>query len=209
MVESQFRDLISKYPSLMLRWEGNTGIVEGELSFQASFNEVIIEDTYDIRIEIPPTYPNELPVTKELGKKIPGYFHKNGDDILCLEVYTKILMDFIKNPTLLFYVEKFVIEYLYGFSYKKKFGYLPYGERPHGISGIVDFYKELFKVSDTNSIFEFLKILTNCIYRGHHLCPCNSGRRLRNCHGEVVKRLLGLNISNTFKFDYELLAKKH
>lgn len=205
-VQSQFAELIERYPSLMLRWENDIGIIEGDLLFKATFNGVEISDSYSIRIEIPATYPRELPITKETGGRIPGYFHKNGDDILCLEVQTKILMEFLISPKLLFYVEKFVIEYLYGFSYKKQFGVMPYGERPHGASGIMDFYKEeLFKVSDPKYVLQLLRIVTSGHYRGHHQCPCNSGNRIRNCHLDEIKYLLSLGIQDSFRADLKTL----
>lgn len=200
-VYTQFEELIKKYPSLMLCWQDNIGIIEGELCFTASFNQITIEDSYNIRMEIPTNYPNELPLIKEIGNRIPANFHKNGDDILCLEVNTRIQIEFMKNPTLLFFVEKFVIEYLYGFSYKTKFGNLPYGERPHGTPGIIDFYKELFNITNITSIFNFLKILSNNNYRGHHLCPCKSGKKLRDCHGKIIMELSNLNIHNSFNND--------
>jgi hypothetical protein len=208
IVEIQFRELIEKYPTLILHWNKDTAIVEGELNFNASFNGIEITDTYNIRIEIPPNYPKDLPLTKETGGRIPAYFHKLTNNALCLEIPTKMQIEFMQNPTLLFYVEKFVVEYLYGFSYKRKFGHLPYGERPHGNAGITDFYKELLNVSDDESVIGFLKILSSGIYRGHHSCPCNSGKRLRNCHGKIIRELMQLDIPKSFQYDFNLLTKK-
>ncbi|AEE91056.1 MAG: SEC-C domain-containing protein [Tepidanaerobacter acetatoxydans] len=207
VIENQFKELIKKYPSFILYWEDDIGIVKGELNFKALYNGVVIADTYTIKIEIPSTYPSNLPMTKEIGGRIPLNFHRLANDYLCLEVPTKMKIIFMQNPTLLFYVEKFVVEYLYGFSYKEKFGRLPYGEHPHGNAGIIDFYKELFGVTDINSILKFLKILSNSNYRGHHLCPCNSEKKLRNCHGKTIRELMQLDIAYMFRFDLDVILR--
>lgn len=201
LVENQFKELIKKYRSLILYWIDDKGIIEGELNFKASYNGVNIADNYSIRIEIPSNYPKDMPLTKEIGGRIPYNFHKLNNDYLCLEVPTKMKIMFMENPTLLFYIEKFVIEYLFSFSYKEKFGQLPYGERPHGCEGIIDYYKELFGVTDINCIVKFLQLLSSNNYRGHHLCPCNSGKRLRNCHGNKMLKLIQLSVADEFRRD--------
>lgn len=201
-VYEQFNDLIIRYPTLMLRWEGEIGIIEGDLQFRATFNDVEIEDTYTIKIVIPPTYPHSIPLTWETGKRIPDDFHKYSGGSLCLETPTKQYIEFSSHPTLLFYVEKFVVEYLYGYSHLRKFGSLPYGERAHDAKGILGFYKELFGVDDFDTVMRLLYLLSTNNYRGHHLCPCGSGQKSRYCHGQLLLQLLSLNLKDHFQGDF-------
>lgn len=190
-------------------WEGEIGVIEGVLQFKAAFDGFIIEDQYNIKIIIPADYPDSLPLVIETGQRIPPSFHKNPTeygDSLCLEVGTKLKLDFSENPTILFFVNKFVIDYLFSYSYLKKTGHLPYGERPHGVLGIIDFYKEILGISDIRTILDFLKVLASGSFREHQ-CICKSGKRTRNCHGKIIKKLLAKNIPEYFQNDYDSIIE--
>ena len=202
IVCDQFSDLVARYPTLMLHWEDQIGIIEGELQFRATFNDIEIEDTYSIKIEIPSAYPHIIPKTWETGNRIPDDFHKYTNGGLCLETPTKQYIGFSSHPTLLFYVEKFVVEYLYGYSHLQRFGSLPYGECDHGPKGIFGFYKELFGVNDYDTIMRLLYVLSFSSYRGHLLCPCGSGQIGRRCHGDMLLQLLSLNLKDHFYNDF-------
>jgi hypothetical protein len=197
----QFYEVIKEYPNLILFWEGDIAVIEGDLHFIAAYNGVQIEDTYKIKIVLPHDYPNSLPVTKEIGNRIPSYFHKFTDDSLCLEVYAKIKLEFSEKPSLLFYIQRFVVQYLFSYSYKKTYGELPYGERSHGDLGILEFYHELLGISDSSSIIGALRILAKGVYRGHHLCFCGSGLKLRSCHGQIIRNLIDKKLNQQFRND--------
>ncbi len=199
---SQFSELVARYPTLMLRWEDQIGIIEGDLHFKATFNDVEIEDVYSIKIKIPANYPHSIPQTWETGSRIPDDFHKYSGGSLCLEAPIKQYIEFSAHPTLLFYVEKFVVEYLYGYSHLLKFGSIPYGERAHGPEGILSFYKELFGVDDFDTVMSLLYIISANNYRGHHLCPCGRGQKARYCHGNLILQLLSLDLKEQFQRDF-------
>ena len=209
IVYEQFNDLVNRYPTLMLRWEDQIGIIEGDLQFRATFNDVEIEDVYSIRIVIPSTYPMDIPTTLEIGNRIPEGFHKYTDGSLCLETPTMQYIEFSTHPTLLFYIEKFVVEYLYGYSHLQKYGSLPYGERDHGNKGILGFYKELFGVDEYESVMRLLYVLCTNEYRGHLLCPCGSGQIGRKCHGKTLLQLISLKLKDHFQNDFVKLHKSN
>lgn len=209
LVIDQFNDLSSRYPSLLLSWDEQIGIIEGDLHFIATFNSVDIEDVYSIKIIVPPNYPYVIPKTFETSRRIPDGFHKFDDGSLCLEAPTKQYIEFSTQPTLLFYVEKLVIEYLYGYSHFQRFGTLPYGERAHGNKGILSFYRELFEVDDYSAIMRLLYVLCVNQYRGHLLCPCGSGNKARYCHGNTIRNLVSLGLSDRFQRDYMSLHKEN
>lgn len=45
-------------------------------------------------------------------------------------------------------------------------------------------YQERFGTKSVNVVLRLLEIITHKNYRGHILCPCNSGKRIRKCHGQ-------------------------
>lgn len=201
IVQAHFDELIKEFPTLLLYWDKEKAIIEGDLSFKANYSGHEIEDSYSIKISIPPTYPEIPPTTWETGGRIPSRFHRQPDHSLCLEAPTKVVYLFRKNPILSFYVKKFVIEYLYSFSYNQEFGNMPFGERSHGTQGIIEFYKELLQVSSAQSVFKALDILSKNNYRGHHDCFCGSKKRLRNCHGSQIRILMQENLTDYFQAD--------
>jgi len=191
LIKQQFEKLIQKFPNLRL-CEDSPGqwVIRGKLSFSASFQNVPIEGTFSVMIVLPKDYPQSPPVVQETGGRIPADFHQNPDRTLCLGIPIEVRQRFKKEPTLLAFVERLLVPYLYSYSYYEKYGKLPFGEFAHGGKGIREYYQELFKTDDIFIVLELLKIMANGSYRGHHLCPCNSGKILRKCHGSIILKLI-------------------
>ena len=58
-------------------------------------------------------------------------------------------------------------------------------------------YKDYFKLEDIEIAFHFLEYMSLNKYRGHNLCLCGSGKKLRNCHGiKVITLIEKVGISN-------------
>lgn len=187
LVLSQFYELIKFYPDLSLSWDNENGIIEGKIAFNAIFNDVQIEDSYSIRIEVTKYYPFILPITFETGNRIPSDYHKMANNCLCLGVVSELYLKFSNEATLLFYINKFVVEYLYSFSYREKHGEIPYGERSHNSRGILEFFQEYFETKNPNALMYIAESISiKDKYRGHHQCYCGSGKRIRDCHGHKI-----------------------
>ncbi|MHC4478545.1 MAG: SEC-C metal-binding domain-containing protein, partial [Planctomycetota bacterium] len=78
-----------------------------------------------------------------------------------------------------------------------------YGERSHGAQGLLEDYKELFRVEDDISVLEFLRWLSNGDYDEHVMCPCESGMKLRKCHRRILKKARRHRRREEFKREYE------
>jgi len=189
LVHRQIAELTEKYIGLSYVSSSPRLSVLGNLSFSAQYNGVSIEDQYTVEIVIPADYPKILPAVKEIGGRIPKEFHTYSDDTLCLGSPLEVNMKFRKQETLLGFVEDLLVPFLYGYSYKEKYGEMPYGELSHGMNGILESYKGLFLVDDDMAVIAFLKILADDNYRGHISCPCGSNAKLRNCHGNTLREL--------------------
>lgn len=88
-----------------------------------------------------------------------------------------------------FFVDDYIIPYLYTYKYYSEYGVYPYGERNHGYLGDLEYLKELFETDDWRQLFDLMIFVICSSYRGHVMCPCGSGKRLRNCHGETIKQI--------------------
>ena len=95
----------------------------------------VIEDGYNVRIESPENFPEQLALTWETGGRIPPDYHKLTNGALCLGSRVGLRLQMGGSPSLLRFVERCVIPYLYGYSYSVKHGAPPFGELAHGELG--------------------------------------------------------------------------
>jgi ferredoxin-thioredoxin reductase catalytic subunit len=204
IIQKQFLELTSIYQRLSLVDEGEPKnfLIKGILDFTGRGKDQLISDSFEIEILIPETFPNVPPSVKEIGGRIPSTFHHYDDGSLCLGTPLHIRMSFLQNPTLLGYVQDLVIPYLFSYCYWKKFGRMPFGELSHGRKGIMEYYRELFQLNSDISTIKLLKIIAEDNYRGHQTCPCGSGKILRQCHGEILRKIKIYQYQNDFIDDY-------
>ncbi len=218
-VIQEFERVKEKYPGLNLHpldddaWE-----ILGNLHFLGKFQSETIEDNYFIHIYVPPAYPKNLPQVWELGGRIPKDFHKLNDESLCLGTSLDVKIKFHKHPNLLGFIEESVVEYLFGYSYKLKHGILPFGERSHGIKGVIEHYKELFSTHDLIDVVNLLEALVCQDCKNNLECACGSGKNIDQCHGGMLVRLLDyqdleeyavdlIDINRVFRFRCSSLEK--
>lgn len=181
-VEAQFLELRQKYSFLFIRKNGDEYTIIGSIFIEKDD----IKDRYEIEILVPRGYPFRVPRAKEIGLKIPQNFHHYSDGTLCLEIPLKIHEIFRQKETLLNFVDNLLIPYLYAYSYSLRNGTTPFGEHAHGGEGVLEDYKRRFGILEDHIVLNLLKILAENSYRGHHLCPCGNGKKLRNCHGPCL-----------------------
>jgi SEC-C motif len=168
-------------------------IVSGALTFDATpagLEQII--DSFDIEIRIPHSYPDDLPEVTETAGRIDGsYSHRNpAVGTMCLAAPVQVRLTFLEQPSLLGFVNRLTIPYLYGFAYWYRHGVHPFGELEHGHEGIAQYYKRRLGLANDVAVLEFLSYLLEHGFRGHHDCPCGSGKKLRACHGDAMRTLL-------------------
>ena len=204
LIQQQFDELAQAFSGLKL-CEDTTGqwVIRGTLSFAATFNSVTIADSFSILITLPDDYPNIPPSVQETGGRITADFHQYSDRTLCLGAPVEVFRRFKADPRLIAFVKTIVVEYLYGYAYFEKYGKLPFGELSHGCKGIREYYQETFNTDDVQTALVLLKILADGAYRGHHTCPCGSGKILRKCHGQILLGLLKHQSKERFLRDAE------
>ena len=117
---------------------------------------------YQIRIIIP-LNSDSLPYVIDIGNQIEkGYPHRYADGQLCLETDAAIRTYFIAGFNLEIWMRDFVEPYYFSYEYYQRYGVFPFGERAHGIDGVLQTYGEYFNVVDYVKIsshfvaFEFL-----------------------------------------------------
>jgi hypothetical protein len=165
--------------------------IGGGLAFALQYKDLeCIEDSYRVSIEIPEDFPRQLPNIREIEGRIPRQFHTNPDGTLCLGSPTRIRLMLGDTPTLVRYVRKSVIPYLYSFSYFERHGTLPFGQLDHGPDGIRKDYANLFGLPGGLAVTEMVRLASlRKRDANKHPCPCGSLSRVGRCHHRQINRL--------------------
>lgn len=146
-------------------------------------------DRYAIRIAFPDVYPEQLPMVREVGGRIPwdGDHHVFVDGVCCVLLNEDRWWSFPLGARFRDYLTGPLHNYLLGQSIVAAGGEWPFGAHEHGALGIIDFYTEKFGTADPKLVVRFLRQLGEGTVRGHLPCPCDSGRPIRHCHPGLVE----------------------
>jgi hypothetical protein len=146
---------------------------------------------YGIVLVLPRNYPKFPPVMFCNDPKLPinnidRHIIKDGRACLCVQA--EISMRWPPGSKIVEFLDSLVAPFLAWQTYYEAFRKPPpWGGRTHYGSGILEFYAELLNRSVDSSIEGFMRLLARKNQpKGHELCPCNSGERLRNCHKDLL-----------------------
>lgn len=186
--ESEVDGLLDVYTELKknIDEKNNSVILSGKISVNRSYNNYTIDKDYKIKILIP-LNSCELPEVWDIGNHIdPSYAHIYPDGKLCLETDAYIALCFYNGFNLLDWMKNIVEPYFYSYEYYSNYDEFPFGERGHDFEGVIEAYQEIFNEQDVVKVFKLLHAISKKKYKGHLLCPCNSGLITRKCHGEYI-----------------------
>lgn len=184
----EIRDaIIFEQPKLHAHLAGRKIIVEGayiisEMDVVAAPEGPITE--FEIRMELSGHYPREEPKVFEVGGRIPRIpdRHINPGGDCCVTVWEHWLAT-ASDQSVLSYINGPLHEYFLGQLCFEKTGLWPFGERAHGYEGFQEAVADALGVPNKKeSLIYYLRLLSQGWPRGHWLCPCGSGVRLRHCH---------------------------
>lgn len=203
----EFRELQTKFNNLELQALTNNGFeIKGNLGFCAQVNGETIQTDFDIQGIISPDYPKVLPAIYESGRKLDNSFHVNPDDTLCLGTPLEKKIKFSDNPTLLGFFENLVIPFFIAYELFLK-GY-PVEQHEHGGKGILNYYCSIFGVSEPFTARAFLALLAKGKCCKKTTCPCGSRQRLRQCHGEIFRKILAYQTPEEFRYELDQTTLK-
>ncbi len=193
--ETEIGRLLDAFPRLRRRPVHQPGIalVEGFISFEASPpGKPTIIDEYRVRIEVPLLSSSEPPKAYELGGRIPraADSHVNPGGDLCLGSPLRVLAVLGFRPTLIAFVEKCLVPFLYAASWREQgLPGFPFDELAHGAAGLVDDYERIFSIRGPERVaYALLLLAKRKRVANKMLCPCGCGLRLAKCkiHASLV-----------------------
>ena len=211
IVLQQFGSLMAAQPLLTLRDEDGIGIptIGGDLVLH-TYNVIEVYNyMYPIQI-----YPNKMfdlfaPIVRTKRDVISAdYEHIYYDGELCLEVPTKVAIEWRKNPNLLTFVNQFVLPWFYSYEYYMRHKQYPFGVREHGLDGWFQLYFDLFEVSSSEQVIALLRGVISAPYFCHEKCPCGSGKTYSECHKPQIMGMKNSSNYSLYKQDYERFTRR-
>ena len=188
-IASQITRLLQGYPDLAVLQSDSTMVrLHGHVLVFRTHNDFTLRKIYALDIVIP-VCSAELPYVIDTGRQISqDYHHYYPNGMLCLETDTRIRIRFVDGFDLTAWMLEFVEVYYFTYEYYERFGTFPFGERSHGILGIIQTYQDLLRTKEEVETYKLMHFIQDRAYRGHHPCPCDSGKSLRKCHGQAMLR---------------------
>jgi hypothetical protein len=205
LYEKEKRSIASAYPLLRIavfdpgfqvnratRLMERSALVHGVIDVADEKGQFLTE--YGIVLLIPVTYPRQWPILYGNDAKLPiGDIdrHMLSSGQACLAVDSDIVARWSPAIGIAGFLRELVEPFLVWQAYYDQFGVPPpWGERPHGKTGIVQYYGDMLSFEDPNIIIAFMRLLARKNSpKGHERCPCGSGLRLRSCHRNLLYSL--------------------
>lgn len=164
-------------------------VVHGTYCLRVPYSKYATD--YRIALILPGKYPAEPPAMFCNDPKLPLNEidrHIPSDGQACLGVHAEIRKHWPNGSNISVFIEKLVAPFLAWQTYFNAFEKAPpWGQRSHGVDGIFEFYSEILNRTIYRGLFDFIKLLARKTSpKGHEMCPCGSGKKLRDCHRELV-----------------------
>ncbi|WP_113651990.1 SEC-C domain-containing protein [Pedobacter namyangjuensis] len=156
-------------------------------------------DSYSIAILATDGFPRDFPLVFETGNKIPKNYDWHvyeTDGHCCIKTIPEEMLACKKGITLNSFIETEIKPYLFNQTFRRVNGYF-YQERSHGLTGWIEYFKEVFKTANPKTIVDGLKFVSkNEKPNRSALCFCGSGIKYRKCHREAYENLSKLSPSD-------------
>lgn len=174
------------FPSLWIGIDGSTVTLRGTLPLFDPITGIDF-DRFEIAVELPKDYPKSVPSVRETGGRIPWCPERhNTDGAACLFVPEDRGRCWPEGSDIVAFLRGPVTQFFFGQSFYEQHGRWPFGERSHGTVGRYEFYAETCGSDEAEVVVGFMRMIAAREPRGHWLCYCGSGHRMRACHLQLL-----------------------
>ncbi len=181
LLAKEDREVGSAYPNLHLLVDEGAVRLRGGFPVQVG---AVIVGRFQVEILLAANHPRGYPVVWETAGQVPrtAENHVSADGALCPFLPEEGPDYWPPGSNTIRFLTGPLNSYFVGFLHFRAFGSWPFGERRHGINGVLDFYAERTGISDADGLLGAVALLAQSGVKGHRECPCGSGRRIRSCH---------------------------
>lgn len=206
-IREQINDLLKQQTELQVNYKESNICIYGKYHYSLKHNDVILDGVKDIKIEIDYEYPISIPKVYIFNLK-EELEHVYKDNSICLATVWEILQYLIDEPSISEFLNRFLDLFIFSADWHLKYGVFPFGERKHGYEGLLSYYTEEWGLTKEQYIKMVFLIYHNK-YKGHLPCFCNSGLKLRNCHGRYILPIVkNQRLRNTFLIESIMILNK-
>lgn len=178
-------------------------------SLNAEFAGVPLAEDFGLEILVESDFPNIVPSVRETTNIIPpDYEHLFLDGRFCLGINGELVEGLLRESSLTAFLQGPVASYLYAALFHKLYGRYPYGDRPHGAAGIVQFYSERLEEPNDDATLALMEEIAGGKYRGKAPCPCGSGKATRSCHGSLIRPLMTEPMKSAVSQDHRFVTNQ-
>lgn len=181
-LEETRAELRARYPTLHA-FSNRAGLVEiaGAFVVRGTSGEEL--DRYEISIVLPPNFPQDLPLVREVGGRIPWQDdrHVEHDGKACVMFPDDRWRCFPDGSSIIDFIDVPVANYFLSQSYFEEHGEWPLGEWDHGWKGVFEYYRWLISTESDVTMHRFLYVLSKQNLKPHMECPCASGKKIKDC----------------------------
>lgn len=217
LTPEELSEISIRYPYLKLVTEAGKSRLEGILHFNREHEGRVVEDSFKVVIDIPEKYPDDLPSVREVGGRTVEIAEKQKARITsfldlhaypssgnaCLGAPDELRSKFPKGASLHVFIDELVVPYFFGLSHFEREGTWPWGERSHGVLGLLESYGDRRIPSDKSEIVVFIQRLRPypnwkevAMYlrkvKKKRECLCGSGKVFADCHAGAWAGLINL-----------------
>ena len=193
--------LAFKQPKLSTIDKGSSFYVQGIYLVNDDTKTLGPLATYEIEMTFPKSFPNDEPIVTELRNRIEPCpeRHVNPNGTCCICVWEDWIAN-SKNTSVKAYCDGPLANFFLSQVYYEQEGIWPFGERPHGSDGVIDVINDLLgKKLNKVKALEYVRLLSVKNLKGHSVCPCGSGRKLRDCCRQEIEDYRTQHGSKLFK----------
>lgn len=180
------QDLHQHYPTLRLDVRNGEAEVRG--TFPILDEDGTELDRWEVSIILPPGYPNDLPVVRETGRRIPADLDNHvlrNDGTACVLLPETRYKWFPRGAPLRTFLDGPMRAFFANQSYRARGGEWVHGEWDHGALAAIQFYKELLG-SDEDIVGWRGVMAMGLGLRDEQPCPCGRKRPIRQCHAILL-----------------------
>lgn len=165
-------------------------------------------DGFAIEIDLRPVRGGKLPEVRETGGRIPRTEarHANPDGTACVCHPADYFQRHPGQFDLMAFIEGPVRDYFIGQALVERGDPWPCGEWDHGDAGTNQWFKGFLEDLSVTQMEAYFRILALRDLKGHVVCPCGSGMRVRDCHLPFLRVLRTMVTPTVAK---QMLARPH
>lgn len=198
----QVEDYVNRNPHFKLISTTEEDYLKGILSVPNDEGEVIGDFLIEIRNH--DKFPLAFPILFEVGGQIPNEpdWHKYSDHSCCITVQAEEILLCKNGITVEWFIKSQAIPFLANYLFRKAKGFYKNGEFAHGTEGNHQYYEKLFQTKDKKKWVEYYQFAFDIKKHGLHRnqkCMCGSGKKFKNCHTLVFRKLKLIGKENVYK----------